>query len=348
MSVKSYETILQEALNRIADKYDKREGSIIGDALSPACFVIHELYVELDNKLRQGFAGTCDREWLIERAREIGMEAPYMASAAVVEAVMMPNTVTVPLGARFNCDALNFLVTAQKTPGIYELTCETAGTAGNIGSGTLLPIDFVEGLTSATIGKILIYGEPEQDTEEYREQYFVNVKGEARDGNRKQYEQWLKNYAGIGNYKIFPLWNGICTVKVSILDSNNNPASEALIRECQDYLDPDSTGLGNGVAPIGAVVTVTTASTKAINLSGDLTLKAGYTAADGLDDTIAEYLKSIAYVKSSVSYMALGALIFSHEAVDNLSDLTINNGTADVLLAEEEIAVLGMVDWRYL
>lgn len=347
MSVKSYETILQEALNRIADKYDKREGSIIRDALSPACFLLHEFGVDTDYKLKQGFAGTCDRKWLIERAKEIGMEAPYEASSSVVEAEMLPDTVTVPLGSRFNCDALNFNVTAQNGNGIYELTCETAGEAGNIGSGTLLPIDYIAGLTSSAIRRILIYGEPEQDTEAYREQYFVNVKGDARDGNQKQYAQWLDGFAGVGNYKILPLWNGSCTVKVSILDSNNNPASETLIRECQDYLDPGSTGLGNGVAPIGAVVTVTTASTKEISLTGTITLREGYTAADGLDIAIAEYLRSIAYRKSSVSYMALGTFIFSHEAVENLSELTVNGSTVDITLEDEEIAVFGIAEWRY-
>ena len=345
MSEKTSETILQEALSEVREGFDKREGSIIYDALAPASILAYEQRMEMEVKHREGFAGTCSREMLIERAREIGMDAPYDARASVIEAKMSPADIDVPIGARFNYEKLNYHVIEKAEAGVYWLECETAGEAGNISSGKLLPIDYVEGLVSAAINKILIYGEEKQDTEEYRELYFSNVKDEARDGNVGQYELWTSSYPGIGNHKIFPLWNGVCTVKISILDSNNDVASEALIQEFQNYMDPGSTGLGNGAALIGAIVTVTTATEKVLTLSGNITLAAGYTAADGLEDMIKEYLHQLAYKKKLVSYMAVGALILSCPSVENLSGLRINGGTADIALGEEEIAVYGSGSW---
>lgn len=345
MSVPSYESILQDALNKVPEKFDKREGAVIFDTLAPASFKIHEQYKDREYKLQEGFAGTCSRERLIERAREIGMEPPYSAQPSVVEATLMPANVEVPEGTRFNCDKLNFFVQSKRTEGVYQLQCETLGPAGNLSSGTLLPIDYVDGLQSAEITKILIFGEDEQDTEEYRDLYFTNVKGEARDGNLKQYALWTSEYPGIGEYKMFPLWKGVCTLKISILDANNAPASEALIKEYQEYMDPGSTGLGNGKAFFGAIITITTATEKEINLSGHLTLAEGYTEPEGLEQMLIEYLRELAYVKTIVSYMAIGALIFSCPAVDNLTDLLVNGGKEDILLGEEEIPVYGTGVW---
>lgn len=345
MSEKTSETILQEALSEVQERFDKREGSIIYDALAPIAILAYEQRMYMEEKYREGFAGSCSREALIERAREIGMDAPYDARASVIEAKMLPTDIVVPMGSRFNHEKLNYCVIKKAEDGVYWLECETTGEVGNIGSGKLLPIDYVEGLASASINKVLIYGEEEQDTEEYRELYFSNVKDEARDGNVAQYELWTSNYPGIGNYKIFPLWNGACTVKISILDSNNDVASEALIQEFQNYMDPGSTGLGNGAALIGTIVTVTTATEKALTLSGNITLAAGYTAADGLENMIKEYLHQLAYKKKTVSYMAIGALILSCPSVENLSDLRINGGTADIALNDEEIAVYESENW---
>lgn len=345
MSVPGFEEILQTALDTVSDTLDKREGSIIYDALAAAAVVLHEQYIDLEQKLLEGFAATASREYLILRAEEAGMDAPYAASAAIVEAAVTPGGTEVPIGTRFNCDKLNFYVSGQTEDGSYLLTCETAGTAGNLSSGVLLPIDYVDGLTGAIITGIAIYGEEAQDTEEYRAAYFANIKNEARDGNVRQYESWTESYPGIGSFKVIPLWAGANTVKVSILDAENNPASEELIAAYQEYLDPNSEGLGNGMAPIGAIVTVSTASQKAVTLSGELTLTAGYTEPEGLDDLIDAYLRSLAYSKTTISYMALGAAVLSCEAVDNLSNFLVNGATADITLNDEEIAVFSAGEW---
>lgn len=41
---KTYENILQEMLNRVPDDIDKREGSVIYDALAPTAYSIADLY----------------------------------------------------------------------------------------------------------------------------------------------------------------------------------------------------------------------------------------------------------------------------------------------------------------
>ena len=56
---KTYEAILQEKLARVASSLDKREGSIIFDALAPNSLESAMIYVALDTVLNETFA---DRE----------------------------------------------------------------------------------------------------------------------------------------------------------------------------------------------------------------------------------------------------------------------------------------------
>ena len=112
----------------------------------------------------------------------------------------------------------------------------------------------------AMLVECLIEGEDEASDDKIRKSYSDKVKNTNNDGNLGQYKIWCESYPGIGNYKIIPLWDGETTVKVSILDSSNDVATEILVSEFQNYLDPNIEGMGNGVAPIGAFVTVTTAT----------------------------------------------------------------------------------------
>jgi uncharacterized phage protein gp47/JayE len=52
----TYEVILQRMLDRVPDTIDKREGSVIYDALAPAAVELQLMYIELDTILKLAFA----------------------------------------------------------------------------------------------------------------------------------------------------------------------------------------------------------------------------------------------------------------------------------------------------
>lgn len=62
---KTYEAILQEKLARVASSLDKREGSIIFDALAPNSLESAMIYVALDTVLNETFADTASRDYLM-------------------------------------------------------------------------------------------------------------------------------------------------------------------------------------------------------------------------------------------------------------------------------------------
>ena len=66
----TYETILERMKDRVSDSMDKREGSIIHDALAPTAIELQLVYIDLDTVLREVFTDTASREFLVRRAEE--------------------------------------------------------------------------------------------------------------------------------------------------------------------------------------------------------------------------------------------------------------------------------------
>jgi uncharacterized phage protein gp47/JayE len=113
----------------------------------------------------------------------------------------------------------------------------------------------------------------------------------------------------------------------------------------QEYFDPGVTGMGDGVAPIGAFVTVTTATEVPINVGGTVKLKDGYSDTTAIDEALEKYFSEISYNKSLISYMTVGSVILAVEGVDFVTDLVINGGTADIAIGDEEIPTVGETAW---
>lgn len=347
----TYEVILQRMMDRVTSEYpnlDNREGSILFNALAPAAVELAIMYTELENARSESFVNTATREYALIGCQQMGMDiSVFDASAGVHRGEF---NVEVPIGSRWNCDLYNFTVTEyiglENSRYVYRMVCESTGSAPNNVTGDLTPItDIPSGLNYAKLVECLIEGENETPDEEVKTAYYEFVNSTATDGNVKQYQRWCEEYEGIGNSKVLPLWNGANTVKVSILSASNRAASQELVSEFQEYLDPNSKGMGDGVAPIGAIVTVTTATELPINITATVKMKAGYTDTSPINEALTKHFSEIAYEKSQVSYMTVGAVILGVTGVESIGNLTVNGGTADITLTSEQIPVLGTTNW---
>ena len=350
----TYEAILSRMIERVTKKYpnlDTREGSLIFNALAPAAVELAIMYTELDNVLSESFVGTASRDYLLIACEQMGIDtSTFDANAGVHKAEF---DVEVPINSRWNCDLYNYMVTEfigknTKTNFYeYKLICETTGTGPNNQTGTLLPItDINATVQHAELVECLIEGENETSDEDIKTAYFDFVNSVATDGNVSQYIKWCNEFDGIGNARVFSLWNGPNTVKVSILSASNGVASTELIEKFQNHLDPGSTGMGDGIAPIGAIVTVNTATPVPITVSATVMLSDGYNDTSVIDKQLQSYFAEIAYKKNVLSYMSVGAEILKTEGVEFVSNLTINGKTSDVVLGDEQIPVLSTATWE--
>lgn len=338
----TYQVILDRMLARVPNNYDKREGSIIYNALAPAAAEMAQMYIELGINVDLSFADTATGEYLSRRTSEFGVFR-ILATKAIWKGEFFDNNnnpFDIPLNSRFSIQGLNYIAISKISTGVYQMECETAGRVGNELSGNLIPLENIQGLARAILSEIIIHGEDDETDEHLRARFKQTVSNPARDGNVAQYMEWASTFPGVGAYKVFPLWNGGNTVKVAITNTNFQVAEQGLVDAFQNYLDPNSEGLGNGVAPIGAIVTVSGGVEKPIDINGNVVLAEGYSSLEGVTEAITNYIGSITYIKNNVSYLRLGATIIDVPSVGELTDLKVNGGVTDIPLVGEEIPVL--------
>ena len=157
----TFEVILNAMLARVPDTIDKRQGSIIYNALAPAAVELQNMYINLDVILNETFADTASREYLIKRAEERGI-TPYPATHCIVKGEMTPSNLEINIGERFSLDNFNYIVTEKISDGNYKLQCEETGAEPSYVLGQLIPINYIQGLEYAEITEILIPGEDEE------------------------------------------------------------------------------------------------------------------------------------------------------------------------------------------
>ena len=206
----TYESILARMLQKalsINSNLDTREGSLVWYGDAPAAVELQNLYIALDTVLNETFADTATRPYLILRAAERGL-SPQPASPAILQMAITPTTLFLPLNTRFSIGDLNYYVSADRGSGNYELTCETAGEAGNNYTGTVIPIEYVDGLETCKITSVLVPGEDEEDTELFRQRYLNSLNAQAFGGNQIDYIEKVNAIPGVGGVKVYRAWNG--------------------------------------------------------------------------------------------------------------------------------------------
>lgn len=348
----TYETILQRMLDCVPSGFDKREGSVIFDALAPAAAELAQLYVACDYVLAETFADTAGRENLIMRAAERGIY-PNKATSAVVKMEYTPTNIDIT-GMRFSLNQLNYVVKEidAEHAGICFLECETAGSAANSQTGTAIPIDYIAGLETAQIVDILIPGEDDEDTEAFRKRYFNSFEKDAFGGNVSDYQTRTNAIDGVGATKVIPVWDGGGTVKLIIEDATYSSPSETLVAAVQNEIDPvGHGGEGVGIAPIGHVVTVVGVESITVNVAVKVTFKSGYgwsTVGPLITAAIERYLAELRQNWSdeenlTVFISQLIARVISVPGVEDSSGAKINGTASNLELDYDEIPVLGEV-----
>lgn len=362
-SAKTTKNILDTMLSQVPDTYDKRDTSPIPTALGPAAYTFEGFYLDLDRVQRQAFYQTAT-------GAELDLLAPLasisrkQATAAIRKGEF---DASVPIGARFSTingsRSINFVVLSVLSGTTYRLQAETTGSIGNEYTGPILPITAVEGLNSAQITDILIPGDDTETDEELRQRMDDSFAGRAFGGNVAQYREEIMEIDGVGAVQVYPVWDGGGTVKCSILGADYEPASEELIRTVQNAIDPEpNRGLGLGLAPIGAKVTISTAEKVVLDVTADVVLSPGYTLSTvetNVKQAVSAYLLGIrkswatnvsaddVEYRADVYLSRVLAAIVQTDGVVNVSNVQLNGTAADAALTEtgtlQQIPEMGTV-----
>ena len=346
----TYEAILARTLDRVATDVDKREGTIVMNAIAPVSAEHANIFILLEALIQDGYADTAHREYLILRCKERGI-TPYEATNAVLKGKF---NMEIPVGSRFSLDELNYMAIEfiEEAEGYYyyQMECETTGTEGNKYFGELSSIEYLSSDLSGKLVELLIPAEDEEETEALRARYLTSFNSSAFGGNIQDYKEKTNALDGVGGTVVVPVWAGGGTVKLIIINSDYNVASDTLVATVQNEIDPTPQGTGTGIAPIGHTVTVVSAVEKSIEIHCRLTFSEGYSwiqleekAIKAVEEYLLEMRKAWKDGGLVVRISQIENRLLNLEGVLDIADTTINGVEDNLVLALEELPVLGGV-----
>lgn len=237
-----------------------------------------------------------------------------------------------------------------------DAQAETFGAGGNVPENTVVKVvKPIAGISSVSNPAPFDGGMDRETDGSLRYRTQQKNANPATSGNKQCYINWAMEVQGVGAVKVFSkkdmLDLGMDTaknnVKVSILDGNKEPADSELLKKVKDYIDPTD-GRGDGQAPVGATVAVTTAKAKAVNISAkvDLGTKGDLQAVKtDFEKSIKEFFNEIAYdgKTKNISVALIGFRLLQTAGVVDYTELTLNGGTVPIAIGIEEVLQAGAI-----
>ncbi|WP_061332797.1 baseplate J/gp47 family protein [Clostridium botulinum] len=364
VNVKTQEKLIKDMLNNISNTYEKSEGHLTYDITKTNAIELALLYKYALSIANLRLVKDLYGDDLTARVYDNkGIVKKVATKAKVILSLM--GTGTINKGDLFGTpNNIEFQSLEKKEiteTGTILAECTQTGNIGMVGANSIteFPIT-IQGITQVNNLNPSYDGFEEETDPALKQRYYESLKNPITSNNQAHFIYWAKSVTGVGNAKVIPLWNGDLTVKVIIIDSNMQPASEDLVNTVQEYIDPKGTfdsntntwslwGTGAGSSAIGNYCTVVSATAKNIDLECSITKANGYSDEEiknNISTKITEYLKEIAFSATInyVSHAKIISLILSADGVLDAQNVKVNNSLSEnVIIGEEEVATMGAV-----
>ena len=249
---------------------DTREGSFTDDQISAVAVELWKVYQSLDAIVPIAYVDETSGDYIDLRCGEFGITRKAGTKATATLAITGTNGTVIPAGKVFvTADGYQFTVDADATiiggAASVKVTAVEVGAAYNVAAGAiagqlqnLVGVDSVSNAAAATGGAD---SEADAALVGRLSNFLQNT---ATSGNSAHYVQWALEVAGVGAAKVTPLWNGAGTVKVLVVGSDRGPVDGTIVAACAEHIEANR--------PIGATVTVLSASGLSVNVSAAITV----------------------------------------------------------------------------
>lgn len=368
--IKTKEALLEDLLELVPDTTNKNVGSLIYTTLAAMAEKMAEVYMDMDEASNNTFADTADREHLIRRALERGLEPEPATTAQYVGHF----NCEIDLEDRFEVDDYTFKlierVESQSYEYAYKLESEQTGSELNNLAGSEL--EYLEGdneeFEEGYLDDLIIPAQDEQDTESFREEYFESAKVAGFAGNVQSYIKAMNDIEGVAAAKVEGENNA---VRIIFLDDTYSSPSQALKTKVQNIIDPstdvnnwgqayglpvmeDYSGMGYGLAPINHSVLCEGPEEIQLNIKTNVALESGYTQNDvatKIEEVLNKYISDIRVSwkhKSTQKVMQHRAMakLLDIEGIDDVFFVLWNN-MVDITLDYDQIPVIDQIEIVY-
>ena len=342
------ESIKKAILSELEGTVEIREGSFSNHLASPAAYQLWLVYQLVPWLMQLVFPDETGGELIDLQAADFGLtRTPGVKARVTLEftALMATASPSVPAGT-----------TVVTRDGLKFITLEDAGWSGGVGTalaeaaeiGRIYNVEAdaitvmsrnVAGVSYCT-NPAAAYGGADEETDvAFLARYKEYLQRPISSGNKNHYIAWAKEVSGVAYDQCVPIWDGPGTVKVIVAGPDKELVDEDVIGEAADHIEAER--------PIGADVTVVTVSELAVNVSATVTLTAGVTAQAvqaELEASLAEMLLELPFGEATlVRWSRCLALLLDCEGVEDYSAFTVNGGTTNLSVTQEQTPVVGTV-----
>nr|DAY61393.1 MAG TPA: Baseplate J like protein [Caudoviricetes sp.] len=349
------ENIQERMMNELPADIDDMPGGFPYDMTMPTALVASELVnFHLVRALMIAFPQYAWGEWLDKHGENIHVYRHGATYASGKVKITGLQGTEIPAGRVFST------VATSETAAVEFKTVETAriGEEGYVmipvravlqGAGSNVVADTVilqnkplDGVTAVTNPDPITGGTEVENDESFYARIQLENESESFSyiGNDNDYKRWALSVDGVGDCIVMQAWDGPGTVKLVLVDSNGDPASEELTRAVYNHIVSPS-NRSNRLLPTGtAKLTVAAATT--VEISYQCTGLDYDSSVTNLEQIKQDFKKAVDSVyerakkKGKFVYHQAESLITDLPGVNNYVAFKVNGTETDILLSEEE------------
>lgn len=331
----------------ISDEYDKSKGNFVYDITKPVAVEFakqQEKIATVQEKLDvEKLTGDELTRTVYQRTGIIRKPATQATTTVIVSGTA---GTLVKVGELVGTETILYTVIEEailNESGFahVRIQCNEFGQVGNVPANTIVNFPAsINGLVNVYNPEPVVDGYDEETDNDLRQRYYDKLQRPGKAGNKYHYREWALEVTGVGDAKVFPRYNGPLSMKVVVIDANKLPANAELVQKVYDHIAEQ---MPFGVEDLNVIPAVGVP----INISATLSLVDGYTepiVKQYIKENMIEYLKEIAFKASYVSYAKTGSEVIDSDGVLDYQDLLINGSTANVIIPDDGVPVMGGVN----
>lgn len=340
---KNVSDILEELLNEMPNNYTKLKGTWLWEIFKAFAIKLHdslELLTDVANKFDIENLQGDELDAYIEQWTDITRKTAKKASGFIK---VIANG-TIYKGTIVSNGIINYETTEDVEidgSALVSITAVESGSIGNTDVNTVTQMVTSNVNVKSITNETAIEGGTDEETDDaLRERYYLKLSMPATSGNKAHYILWARECDGVGGAKVTRDTEVNNKVNLFICDDNKNAADEKVIKNVQNYIDPNKNGDGSGVAPVGAICEVFSAGIKSVLISGNLVLDNTLSEEETIQNiktATLDYLSQNNFSKTELSYARILNIALNCNGVNDITDFKVNNGYSNIQCEETEI-----------
>ena len=337
---------IRQTLLKTGMEIDMREGSYTDALLSEAAYQVYQA-IMLAPDLMAAMVPTEDGGSHLDAfagiyglVRGFGSKATAKVQFTGTDKTVIPagTWVVAATGERYKTLAA---VTISAGSATATVEAEDVGSHYNVDAGAITRMQVtLSGVTAVTNAAAAAGGSDTESDRAFYTRLHTMLSAPVASGNVNNYKQWARECSGVGYVAVLPTWNGPGTVKVVLAGEDKLPVGEPIRAATEAHIEKER--------PIGAQVTVVSATALEIAVAATVTLEVGASESSvrlDMQTALQELFDSLPFGSgATIRYNRVLALLLSLPGVVDCVILTINGGKTNVVLKTEQVPKLTSVE----